>query len=193
MQCVRPGVRTVRAIVLAAVAVATGTLLPLLVGAQSAPPDSQRSPPPDSARPLPAVKVEAKRAPLDRRMEQARSLGGVLISEDKIRKAAPTSRNLGDLMRRTAGARVTVVSGYGGATCLLILRTANLQQQQTCAMLVVDEVMSGGDAFIAPTDVELVVIVPPSAATVRYGERARYGAVVVYTRAGRGDGVPPAS
>lgn len=149
--------------------------------------DSVRDGVRDSARALPAMTVEARRDArrLDRRVELAKSLGGIMVAPAAIAKAAPTSRTLGDLLRRTASAHVTVVSGYGGASCLLVQRMANLQQEQRCALLVVDEVASAGDAFMAPTDVEFLVIVPASAATVRFGERGRYGAVVVYTRAGR--------
>ncbi len=136
---------------------------------------------------LPLVNVVASkvaRTATDRRMERAKSLGGRIISPAAIRAAAPTSRTLGDLMRRAAGASVQVVSGYGATTCLLVQRNANLQQRQICALLVVDDVASGGDAYVSPTDVEFVVVVPPSAATVRFGERGRNGAVVVYTRVG---------
>jgi hypothetical protein len=136
---------------------------------------------------LPTVSVVSRklaRTEGDRRLERAQSLGGRMVSPESIREAAPTSRTLGDLMRRTAGHLVQVVSGYGGATCLLVQRTANLRQQQTCALLVVDDVVSAGDAYIAPTDIELVVVIPASAASVRFGERARFGAVAVYTRAG---------
>lgn len=135
---------------------------------------------------LPTVTVKGRRvlSEADRRMERARSLGGRVISAKAIADAAPTSRTLGDLMRRTAGAMVQVVMGYGSTTCLLVQRTANLQQLQSCALMVIDEVVSNGDAFVAPTDVELVVVVPASAATVRFGERGRYGAVAIYTRNG---------
>ncbi len=136
---------------------------------------------------LPSVSVVASkvaRTSSDRRLERAKTLGGRIISPSSIRAAAPTARTLGDLMRRVAGASVQVVSGYGASTCLLVQRNANLQQRQTCALLVVDDVASGGDAFVAPTDVEFIVVVPASAATVRFGERGRNGAVVVYTRVG---------
>jgi hypothetical protein len=140
---------------------------------------------------LPTVKVRAAR-PLtgeQRRLDRAKALGGRIIAAKSISAAAPTSRTLGDLMRRTAGAMVQVVAGYGASTCLLVQRNANLQQRQSCALLVVDEVVSMGDAYVAPTDVDLIVVVPASAAMVRFGERGRYGAVAVYTRAGRDD--PP--
>lgn len=143
----------------------------------------------DTAR-LPAMSVRENAPRPDRRMERARMLGGRIIGSKAIAAAAPTSRTLGDLMRRTAGAMVQVVSGYGGSTCLLVQRNVNLQQQQTCALLVVDDVVSMGDAYIAPTDVELIVVIPASAAVVRFGERGRFGAVAVYTKAGRD--VPPA-
>lgn len=161
---------------------------PALLGAQV--PDSART---DSARrdsvrrtTLPTMTVKERRglSERDRRLERARSLGGRMISPKAIAAAAPTSRTLGDLVRRTAGAMVQVVAGYGASSCLLVQRMANLQQQQTCALLVVDEVVSNGDAFVAPTDVELIVVIPASAATVRFGERGRYGAVAIYTRAG---------
>ena len=142
----------------------------------------------DSARTkLPAVRVRGTRPLTDeqRLLERAQSLGGRIIPAKSIRGAAPTSRTLGDLMRRTAGAMVQVVTGYGSTTCLLVQRTADMQQRQTCALLVVDEVMSMGDAYVSPTDVEIIVVIPASAAVVRFGERGRYGAVAVYTRVGR--------
>lgn len=135
---------------------------------------------------LPAMKVRG-RVPLtaeQRRLERAKGLGGRIVSAKSIRDAAPTARTLGDLMRRVAGNLVQVVGGYGASNCLLVQRHANLQQQQVCALLVVDDVVSMGDAFVAPTDVELIVVVPATAAMVRFGERARHGAVVVYTRSG---------
>lgn len=145
----------------------------------------------DTAR-LPALSVrEARiRTERERRLERAKVLGGRIIPSKAIRAAAPTSRTLGDLMRRTAGASVQVVSGYGSSTCLLVQRHANLRQQQICALLVVDDVPSAGDAFLAPTDIDLIVVVPPTAATARFGEAGRYGAVVVYTRMGWRDSLP---
>jgi hypothetical protein len=170
--------------------------------AQSPPTPPHHLQPPDSTRRdslsrdttrLPGMTVRAtkRRTERDRRLERARMLGGQIISSKSIAAAAPTSRTLGDLMRRTAGSMVQVVPGYASSTCLLVQRNANLQQRQTCALLIVDDVVSMGDAFIAPTDVELIVVVPASAAVVRFGERARFGAVAVYTKAGQED--PPPS
>jgi hypothetical protein len=144
------------------------------------------------ATPLPSVEVRARRrmSEYDRRLERARSLGGRVVSRESIAKAAPTSRNLGDLMRRTAAAMVQVVSGYGSSNCLLVQRNVNLQQRQSCALFIVDDVVSMGDPFIAPGDVDLIVVIPASAAMVHFGERARYGAVAIYTKAGSEDPPP---
>jgi hypothetical protein len=124
---------------------------------------------------------------LKARLAMARTFGGRIIGPEAIARVAGSTRTLADLLRRVGGSAVDVVPASGFQSCFVVNRSSSMRGRIDCAQLVIDDVVVSGDAHVSPDEVDFIVILPVTQAMARFGQRARTGAVLVYTR---GSGLP---
>lgn len=110
------------------------------------------------------------------RLQEAQRRGWNVFPPTEIAEIRERVNSFEDLLRST---------GYTG---LIIsprrddcIRSTRLNR---CLTVVVDGIpLSGGNPLINPRDVYFMAVLTPSQAQLQFGERAFYGALVVYTRA----------
>ncbi len=111
-------------------------------------------------------------------LKEARASGWRIIEPHEIAENRGNVPHLGDLIRRNPlpGVRPP----FSGTGCYRYVRS------NRCLTLIVDGQVLGTDAHVAPGDVYFIAFVPAYDAAVKYGERAREGALFIATRR-RGD------
>lgn len=111
-------------------------------------------------------------------LREARQSGWRIIEPHKIAADRANVAHLGDLIRRNPlpGVRPP----FAGTGCYRYIRS------NRCLPLIVDGQVLGPDAHVAPGDVYFIAFVSAYDAAVKYGERAREGALFIATRR-RGD------
>ncbi len=111
-------------------------------------------------------------------LRDARQNGWRIIEPHKIAEDRGNVAHLGDLIRRNPLPGVRPPPS--GSGCYRYTRT------NRCLSLIVDGQVVGPDAHVAPGDVYFIAFVSAQDAAVKYGSRAREGAIFIATRR-RGD------
>lgn len=111
-------------------------------------------------------------------LQDARRQGWRIIEPHLIAEDRDVVANLGDLIRRNPLPGVRPPNAATG--CYRYTRS------NRCLSLIVDGQVLGPDAFVSPGDVHFIAFVDANDAAVKYGARAREGAIFIATRR-RGD------
>jgi hypothetical protein len=125
---------------------------------------------------LPSVKVEGekRKTPNELAYEEAVRRGWMVFGPAKLAEQRGRFREFTDLLRalQVPGIRL----GRPGE-CIQSTRHIN-----RCLAIVIDDVPVGPYATVVPTDISFIAVLSASDASVRWGNRAPWGAVAVYTR-----------
>lgn len=122
---------------------------------------------------LAAVEVAGRKSPNALSLEEAIRSGWKVYEPEVVARYRSTARDLNDLLREVAASSVRV--GRPGE-CVRSVRFGR------CMVYVLDGVPSGPSIFINPNDVYFFAVLSASESAVRWGDRAPWGAIVVYTR-----------
>ena len=122
---------------------------------------------------LAAVEVLGAKSANARNLEEARRNGWKVYEPELVARHRGTARDFNDLLREVAASSVTV--GRPGE-CVRSVRFGR------CLVYVLDGVPSGPSIFVNPNDVYFFAVLSATESAVRWGNRAPWGAIVVYTR-----------
>ncbi|MES2523333.1 MAG: carboxypeptidase-like regulatory domain-containing protein [Gemmatimonadota bacterium] len=121
------------------------------------------------------VRVTATPTLNDVRLDEAKRRGWKIFSPAQVAERRENVQSFGDLIR-TMGYPGLIVP-RGNDECI---RTTRYEK---CIAIVVDGVvLGGGNPLINPRDVHFMAMLSASDATVQFGGRAPWGALMVYTR-----------
>ncbi len=121
------------------------------------------------------VRVTAAASLNDVRLDEAKRRGWRIFTPAQVAERRENVQSFGDLIR-TMGYPGLIVP-RGNDECI---RTTRYEK---CIAIVVDGVvLGGGNPLINPRDVYFMALLSGSDATVQFGGRAPWGALVVYTR-----------
>lgn len=125
---------------------------------------------------LPVVRVEDERSktPNERAYDDAVRHGWTVYAPEKVAEQRGRYRDFEDLLR---GLQVSGIRIGRPGECIQATRYVN-----RCLAFVVDDVPMGPVAQVQPSDVYFIAVVSAADASVRWGNRAPWGAIVVYTR-----------
>lgn len=122
-----------------------------------------------------AVRITAEASQNERKLQEAYRRGWRVYEPEVIASFRDRSPDLPQLMRSMG-----VMSVYAPRTPNDCFRATRNNQ---CLAIVVDGVVtSGAQAYVLPSDIYFLAILGASEARVQFGDRAPYGAIVVYTR-----------
>jgi hypothetical protein len=122
---------------------------------------------------LAAVEVLGTKSANARSLEEARRSGWKVYEPELVERHRGTARDFNDLLREVAASSVHV--GRPGE-CVRSVRFGR------CLVYVLDGVPSGPSIFVNPNDVYFFAVLSATESAVRWGNRAPWGAIVVYTR-----------
>ncbi len=127
------------------------------------------------------VSTEADKSFNARGLEEARRRGWKLYPPPLIEQHRESTMNFYDLLRNTgAQGLVLPAGGMGGGResqeCVRSNRT------RRCLVFVVDGAVMGTSVYINPRDVYFFAVLSSTESAVQWGDRAPWGAIVVYTR-----------
>jgi len=125
---------------------------------------------------LPPVEVSGERgkSPNQRAYEDAVRHGWKVYPPDKIAEQREKYRDFTDLLRslQVSGIRI----GRPGE-CIQSTRFLN-----RCLAIIIDGVAAGPYAMVIPTDIYFFAVLSATDSAVQWGDRAPWGAIVIYTR-----------
>ena len=131
---------------------------------------------PTDAPALPTVEVGAERpkSPNERSLDDAVRHGWKVYSPAKVAEFRDKYRDFPDMLRalQVSGIRV----GRPGE-CIQSMRFMN-----RCLAYVIDGTLAGPSAIVVPSDVYFFAVLSATESAVRWGDRAPWGAIVIYTR-----------
>jgi hypothetical protein len=128
------------------------------------------------------VTAEADRSFNARALEEARRRGWKLYSPQLVEQHRESTMNFNDLLRSTGAQGLLMpASGMTGGVrdsqeCIRSNRT------RRCLVFVVDGAVMGMSVYINPRDVYFFAVLSSTESAVQWGDRAPWGAIVVYTR-----------
>ena len=121
------------------------------------------------------VRVSAGPTLNEVRLKEADRRGWRVFSPTDVEKARDRSQSFEDLLRS---------AGYPGIIVGRRDDCIRSSRANKCLLIVVDGVpLSGTYPLINPRDVYFLALLSPNQAQVQFGDRAPFGALVVYTRA----------
>ena len=128
------------------------------------------------------VKAEADRSFNARGLDEARRRGWKLYPPPLVEQHRESSMNFNDLLRATGAQGLVLPAGGisgGGRDAQECIRS---NRTRRCLVFVVDGVVSGTSIFVNPRDVYFFAVLSSTESAVQWGDRAPWGAIVVYTR-----------
>jgi len=122
---------------------------------------------------LAPVEVLGAKSLNERSLEEARRSGWTVYEPEVVERHRGTARDFNDLLHAVAATSVRIGRPN---ECVRSVRYGR------CLVYVLDGIPSGPSIFINPNDVYFFAVLSASESAVRWGERAPWGAIVVYTR-----------
>jgi hypothetical protein len=127
------------------------------------------------------VTAEADKSFNARGLDEARRRGWKLYPPTLVEQHRESTMNFNDLLRATgAQGLVLPTGGMGGGResqeCIRSNRT------RRCLVFVVDGAVMGTSVYLNPRDVYFFAVLSSTESAVQWGDRAPWGAIVVYTR-----------
>jgi hypothetical protein len=129
---------------------------------------------PADATVLPAVEVAGAKSPNQRAYEDAVRHGWKVYPPGKVAERRDRYRDFTDLLR---GLQVSGVRFGKPGECVQSMRFMN-----RCLAIIIDDQPAGAFAQVVPTDVYFFAVLTATESAVRWGDRAPWGAIVIYTR-----------
>jgi hypothetical protein len=127
------------------------------------------------------VTGEADRSFNTRGFEEAKRRGWKLYPPPLIDAHRETTMNFNDLLRSTGAQGLLLPAGglTGGRDSQECIRS---NRTRRCLVFVVDGTVMGTNVYINPRDVYFYAVLSSTESAVQWGDRAPWGAIVVYTR-----------
>jgi len=126
-----------------------------------------------SARVLKPVDVVVRREVSNRFGIDIKSLSSSnVITPEEIDRVRPAAADLRQLIQWNAPPSLTIMTQRDGSACYRM-------RMQGCALVYVDGMLWGNDAWIPATDIESIVVIPGHQAFLRYG--SSNGVIAVFT------------
>lgn len=122
---------------------------------------------------LATVEVTGRKSVNTLNLEEARRSGWKVYEPELVERHRGNARDFNDLLREVAASSVRVGRP---SECVRSVRFGR------CLVYVLDGVPSGPSIFVNPSDVYFFAVLGASESAVRWGDRAPWGAIVVYTR-----------
>ena len=122
---------------------------------------------------LAAVEIRGAKSPNQLSLEEARRSGWTIYEPEVVERHRGTARDFNDLLHAVAATSVRIGRPN---ECVRSVRYGR------CLVYVLDGIPSGPTIFINPNDVYFFAVLSATESAVRWGDRAPWGAIVVYTR-----------
>ena len=120
------------------------------------------------------IRALAVRPPNQLAFDEAKRRGWKLYPPEMVERYREVSMEFTDLLRFTQAQGIVIPARAN--ECIRSLRT------RRCLVFVVDGVPSGTSIYVSPRDVYFFAVLTATESAVQWGDRAPWGAIVIYTR-----------